>query len=34
MNTFIIELLQAIATAAIPVCTAYGFNYKKIKGTY
>ena len=23
MNTFIIELLHAIATAAIPVCAAY-----------
>lgn len=31
MNTFIIELLQAIATAAIPVCAAYLVQYLRRK---
>ena len=31
MNAFIIELLQAIATAAIPVCAAYLVQYLRRK---
>ena len=34
MNTFIIELLQAIATAAIPVCTAYLVQYLRRKSEH
>ena len=31
MNTFIIELLHALATAAIPVCAAYLIQYLRRK---
>ena len=31
MNTFIVELLRAIATAAIPVCAAYLIQYLRRK---
>ena len=34
MNAFIIELLQAIATAAIPVCAAYLVQYLRRKSEH
>ena len=34
MNAFIIELLQAIATAAIPVCAAYLIQYLRRKSEH